>query len=90
VKQGSLVRVVPWAFPSEVFYGTVVEVAPAANEKQQLTVVRVLSEFPNNDGRLKSNLTGYAKIATHNKPVWKVLLWPLIRWVMVEVWSWIP
>ena len=67
-----------------------VAVAPAANEKQQLTVVRVLTEFPNNDGRLKSNLTGYAKIGTHNKPVWKVLLWPLIRWVMVEVWSWIP
>lgn len=90
VKQGALVRVVPWAFPSEVFYGTVVAVAPAANEKQQITVVRVLSEFPNNDGRLKSNLTGYAKIATHHKPVWKVLLWPIIRWVMVEVWSWIP
>jgi multidrug efflux pump subunit AcrA (membrane-fusion protein) len=90
VKQGALVRVVPWAYPSEIFYGTVVAVAPAANEKSQLTVVRVLSEFPNNDRRLKSNLTGYAKIATHNKPVWKVLLWPLIRWVMVEVWSWIP
>jgi multidrug efflux pump subunit AcrA (membrane-fusion protein) len=90
VKQGALVRVVPWAFPSEVFYGTVVEVAPAANQNSQLTVVRILSEFPNNDGRLKSNLTGYAKIATHNKPIWRVLLWPLIRWVMVEVWSWIP
>ena len=90
VKRGALVRVVPWAFPSEVFYGTVVEVAPAANQNSQVTVVRILSEFPNNDGRLKSNLTGFAKIATHNKPVWKVLLWPLIRWVMVEVWSWIP
>jgi putative peptide zinc metalloprotease protein len=55
-----------------------------------VTVVRILTEFPNNDGRLKSNLTGYAKIATHDKPVWRVLLWPLIRWVMVEVWSWIP
>jgi multidrug efflux pump subunit AcrA (membrane-fusion protein) len=90
VKHGALVRVVPWAFPSEVFYGTVVEVAPAANQNSQVTVVRILTEFPNNDGRLKSNLTGFAKIATHNKPVWKVLLWPLIRWVMVEVWSWIP
>jgi putative peptide zinc metalloprotease protein len=90
VKQGARVRVVPWAYPSEIFHGTVVEVAPSATENARLTVVRVLTEIPNADGRLKSNLTGYAKIATRDEPLWRVMLWPLIRWIKVEVWYWIP
>jgi putative peptide zinc metalloprotease protein len=103
VRQDAKVRAAPWAYPSDMFYGTVVAVAPAATENLQTaiapagggrslesTVVRVLTEFPNPDGRLKSNMTGYAKIEVGRKPLWKVLLWPLIRWVKVEVWYWIP
>jgi HlyD family secretion protein len=52
--------------------------------------VRVVTEIPNPDHRLKSEMTGYAKIATGNRPLWDVLLRPLIRWCMVEVWYWIP
>lgn len=103
VRGGARVRAVPWAFPSITSVGKVLAVAPAATESLQTSfgpvtdahnletsVVRVISEFPNPDGRLKSNMTGYAKIATHDKPLWKVLLWPLIRWIKVEVWYWIP
>jgi putative peptide zinc metalloprotease protein len=54
------------------------------------TVVRVITEIPNPDGLLKSEMTGYAKIATGYRPVWKVLFGPLIRWVKVEVWYWLP
>jgi putative peptide zinc metalloprotease protein len=90
VAQGARVRVVPWSYSSETFYGTVVSVAPAATEELQATHVRVLTEIPNADGRLKSNMTGYAKIATRDKPLWEVFLWPLIRWFKVQVWYWIP
>jgi putative peptide zinc metalloprotease protein len=53
-------------------------------------VVRVMTEIPNPDGLLKSDMTGYAKIATENRSVWDVLLRPLIRWFTVQVWYWIP
>jgi len=53
-------------------------------------VLRVLCEIPNEDGVLKADMTGFAKIATRTKPVWDVLFRPLIRWFQVEFWSWIP
>ena len=53
-------------------------------------VVRVITDIPNADGILKSEMTGYAKIAVEQRSVWDVLLRPIIRWVRVEVWYWIP
>ena len=52
--------------------------------------VRVVTEIPNPDGLLKSDLTGYAKIASGKRPVWNVLLRPIIRWFAVEFWYWLP
>jgi len=53
-------------------------------------MVRVITEIPNPDGLLKTDMTGYAKIATSDRPVWDVLFRPIIRWFKVEVWYWIP
>jgi len=55
-----------------------------------MRVLRVVTEVPNPDGRLKSDMTGYAKIAAGDRPLWDVIFRPLIRWVRVKVWSWIP
>ena len=52
--------------------------------------VRVITEIPNPDGVLKTDMTGYAKIATGKRPVWDVLFRPIIRWFKVEVWYWSP
>jgi multidrug resistance efflux pump len=53
-------------------------------------VVRVLSELPNEDGLLKTDMTGYAKIDCGVKPVCIAFTRWLVRFIMVEVWSWIP
>lgn len=53
-------------------------------------VVRVLSELPNKDGLLKTDMTGYAKIQGGWKPVGVAFTRWLIRFLFVEVWSWIP
>mgnify|MGYP001107038765 CR=1 FL=1 len=104
VELGSPVRVVVWAYPDLTFHGEVVAIAPVANEtsdaalgEAHLTIggsqdlaVRVTTEIPNPDGALKSEMSGYGKIATGHRPVWDVLLRPIIRWFQVEVWSWIP
>jgi multidrug resistance efflux pump len=104
VELGCPVRVVVWAYPDLTFQGEVVAIAPVATEtsdaalgEAHLTVggsqdlaVRVTTEIPNPDGALKSEMSGYGKIATGHRQVWDVLLRPLIRWFQVEVWSWIP
>ena len=55
-----------------------------------MRVLRVVTEVPNPDGRLKSDMTGYAKIAAGDRPLWDVIFRPLVRWIRVKVWSWIP
>ena len=52
-------------------------------------VVRVLSEFPVTDG-IHTDMTGYAKIEGSWKPVGVAFTRWLIRFIWVEVWSWIP
>ena len=53
-------------------------------------VVRVLAELPNTGERLKTDMTGYAKITCETRPVYAVFFRWLTRFVQVEVWSWIP
>ena len=52
--------------------------------------VRVLSEVPNPDGRLRTEMTGYAKIPIGRRPLWDVLFRPAVRWLRVKMWYWIP
>lgn len=95
VRVGAPVKVVAWAYPYETFYGRVSEVAPIAlalTEAGQRSekYVRVVAEIANPDRRLKTQLSGFAKIRTDNIPVWFVLTRLVTRWVAVQVWYWIP
>jgi multidrug resistance efflux pump len=58
--------------------------------REEGKVVRVLSELSNEDGYLKTDMTGFAKIDCENKPVIVAFSRWLVRFIMVEVWSWIP
>jgi multidrug resistance efflux pump len=104
VDRGARVRLVTWAYHDEMFYGEVVDIAPVATVSADFIVegsdfavgnpdskvVRVTTEIPNPEDLLKSEMTGYAKIAIEDRLVWDVLLRPLYRWFKVEFWSWIP
>lgn len=50
----------------------------------------VLAQLPNQDGLLKSEMTGFAKIQAEPRPLGLALLDPVIRFFQVRVWSWIP
>jgi multidrug efflux pump subunit AcrA (membrane-fusion protein) len=93
VKIGARVKVVPWAYPYETFSGTVKDIAPIALPPGSTVTaksVRVVAEIPNPDARLKSQLTGYAKIKTDSIPVWRVFSRLIARWFAVQVWYWLP
>ena len=54
------------------------------------SVVSVLAELDNTDGRLVTDMTGFAKIDAGTRPIGLILLDPVIRFVQVRVWSWLP
>ena len=94
VKPKAAVKVVAWAYPMETFNAVVEEIAPIALPPAGSTVttraVRVVAAIKNPDLRLKSQLTGYAKIKADTMPVWQVLSRLIVRWFSVQVWYWIP
>ena len=53
-------------------------------------VVPVLVQAANPDGRLKIDMSGYAKIEAGTTAAATAFLDPLIRFVKVMVWSWLP
>jgi putative peptide zinc metalloprotease protein len=53
-------------------------------------VIRVISDIQNANGVLKTDMTGYAKIECKSKLLGVAFTRWLVRFVFVEVWSWIP
>ncbi|KXJ53315.1 MAG: hypothetical protein AXW15_09730 [Neptuniibacter sp. Phe_28] len=90
VKKGASVRVRPQAYHSADFIGTVLSIDSNVTEERYGRVVKVITILENSDQRLKTGMTGYAKIESETLPVWEVLSMAIIRFVEVEVWSWLP
>jgi len=53
-------------------------------------IVPVLAEISNPDGLFRSEMTGYAKISAGWQPIGYAFFHPVIRFLKVQVWSWIP
>lgn len=79
-----------WAFPGTSFDGVVRAIAPAAEEGSYGMIVRVQVELQDPDGQLKSGMTGNAKAQGHWHPLIVVFTRAIMRFLLVEVWSWIP
>ena len=93
VQLGGVVRVRPWGFPQTTFPGHAIGIAgdaqldPAGSGNQ---IIRVRTEIPNPDGLLHANMTGYAKLTGPYMPTWKAFLLIVVRFFLIEVWSFIP
>lgn len=71
-------------------HGTVESVAPVAEDLGFGRIVRATAEFPNEDGSLRSAMTGHAKIEGVEMRVWEAYLRSIRRFIQIDVWSWIP
>jgi multidrug efflux pump subunit AcrA (membrane-fusion protein) len=79
------------AFPDRSFWGRVTRIAPAAEQPSkplEERVVRVTMEIDNDDGLLKTGMTGFAKISCGKRPVYEILTRRFRRFLRVEFWSW--
>lgn len=90
VKVGADVRLKPWGNSDMEIAGHVVSISPVAEKTPYGPVIHVKSEIDNADGFLRADMTGYAKIAGSEMPVWEAYTRLFVRFFNIEVWSWIP
>jgi multidrug resistance efflux pump len=79
-----------WSDPQTPIEGTVRSVAPRAEERDFGWIIRVQVEVPNPDGHLAANMTGFAKISAAERPAWQAFSRAIERFVVIELWSWVP
>lgn len=90
VKPGAKVRVRPVAYFNREFEGTVTTIDRNVTKEETGTTLKVLATIDNHNGELNTGMTGTAKIQGETMPVWKAFSQAIIRFVKVQVWSWIP
>ncbi|MCD0417977.1 efflux RND transporter periplasmic adaptor subunit [Rubrivivax sp. JA1024] len=90
VKVGAPVRVRPNAFNDRTFEGRVERIDGNVSVKPAGRVVKVVAVVDNGGGALKSGMTGYAKVDAGTMPVWQAFSQAVVRFVNVQVWSWLP
>ncbi len=87
---GGQAQVKIWAYPDQTFNGEVVDIAPAVDDGEQGNVVIVTTVIDNPDGVLKSGMTGFGKIDGGTKPVIVAFSRAIVRFFLIEFWSWLP
>ena len=90
LQPGARARVRLWAFPHQVFIGSVEMIEPRVQEDTHGRVIRVVVNLPNDDGLLRGGMTGYGKIELGRQPALLAFTQPVVRFLQVEMWSWIP
>ncbi|MGB5962875.1 MAG: efflux RND transporter periplasmic adaptor subunit [Coleofasciculaceae cyanobacterium] len=100
---GAPVEIKLLAYPNRPFFGRVVSIEPAASAESATNAtvreptnklderfIKVIVNIPNQEENLKSSMTGYAKIKGSTKPLFVAFTRPIVRFIEVEIWSWLP
>jgi len=92
VKVGANLKLRLWSYPDREFEGTVEQILPAAEEESidAGRTVPVLGRMDNASGELRSGLTGQAKIQGEPRLVIVAFTKALVRFFLIELWSWFP
>lgn len=87
---GDTVRLKAWASSEGERVGSVVALAPLAEDLDLGRIVRVKTQFENAGGFFRPGMTGFAKIEGEDMPVWQAFTRLFDRFFRIEVWGWIP
>ena len=90
VHPGSRVVLKVRSYPSRDFEGRVDFIAPVAETIGEQSYIKIRTELPNDDGALKTEMTGVAKIHGGRRLVIQLMTRRLIRWVRTEFWDLLP
>lgn len=78
------------AFPSTPISGEILAIEPTTSEELYGRILKILIRMDNSDQSLKAGMTGYAKIDAGEKSLFVLLTRPIVRFVQIELWSWLP
>jgi putative peptide zinc metalloprotease protein len=97
VEVGAQATVKLYAYPNTPLNGTVLSIQPAAlpssTEEEAVSMVRIFQVLIKVDKApvaFKAGMTGYAKISAGFQPLGFLLARPMLRFIQIEVWSWLP
>lgn len=91
LKLGNEVRVRAVSFAVErEFNGKVTLIDRNVTPKSTGNVIKVQASIDNPQGLLRTGMAGRAKVLGESMPVWKAFTMAIVRFVQVQVWSWIP
>ena len=79
-----------WGVPFDCYPGTVTQIAPSADVTPDGRVIRVMMQVDKVDGHIRPEMTGYAKVHAATYPLIVAFTRPVVRFFLVEVWSWLP
>lgn len=83
------IRMKVHAYPGLTYAGQVMKIEPlAVPDNRGRAIITVAARVANADGLLKSGMTGKAKINCGRWPVYKLVLWRVVRYLRIEFWSW--
>jgi len=88
VKIGQDVKLKVLGYPGETLNGIVTKISGQTEKGVVQQVFIVTAKAPNTLGLMKPGMTGRAKIYCGKWPIFKILLWRIVRWFRVEAWSW--
>jgi multidrug efflux pump subunit AcrA (membrane-fusion protein) len=77
-------------YPNRAFVAQVKTISPVAVEAEQERTVVVRGELMNEDGALKSGMTGVGKIFCGRRLIIELVSRRLIRWLRTEFWEYLP
>lgn len=96
VEVGATTQVKLYAYPNSSLKGKVLSIQPAAlptsttSPEAVTRLFRVLIEVEKPPFVLKAGMTGYAKINAGYQPLGMLLARPIVRFIQIEMWSWLP
>lgn len=79
-----------YSYPNRKFEGEIIDISTAVEEEEAGEVVIVTTVIPNEDGLLKTGMTGFGKVQGEKKTVIEAFSRAIVRFFLVEMWSWLP
>jgi putative peptide zinc metalloprotease protein len=91
VKLGSKVRARAVSFfDDREFEGAVTLIDRNVTSQPTGNVIKVIATIDNPDGLLRTGMEGRAKIEGVQMPLWKAYSLGIMRFIQIQVWSWLP
>ncbi len=78
------------SYPTDEFEGRVDFIAPVAETVFNQRFIKIRTEVSNEEGMLKPEMTGVAKIHAGQRRIISLMTRRIIRWVRIEYWDLLP